>query len=107
MLEVAAEEQQGNEEQEKLRRAYAKRIRQMQIEQQKRELARKVLTPEAYERLMNVRMANGDVYSQLIDLVISLAQSGRATGRITEEQLKSILAKLTYRPETKIEYKHK
>lgn len=102
-----AEEQQGNDDQQKLKQAYAKRIRQMQIEQQKRELARKLMTPEAYERLMNVRVANPEIYSQLIDIVISLAQSGRATSRITEEQLRSILAKLTYRPETKIEFKHK
>ncbi len=103
---MAAEEQ-DQQDNEKLRQAYAKRIRQMQMEQQKRELARKLVTPEAYTRLMNVRMANPELYSQLVDLVISLAQSGRATSRITEEQLKSILAKLTYRPETKIEFKHK
>ncbi len=103
---MAAEEERNSDE-EKVRRAYAKRVRQLQIEQQKRELARKLMTPEAYERLANVRMANNELYSQLLDLVISLAQSGRATGRITEEQLKSILAKLTYRPDTRIEFRHK
>lgn len=101
---MAEEQEQDNE---RLKQAYAKRIRQMQIEQQKRELARKLMTPEAYDRLSNVRVANKEVYSQLLDIVISLAQSGRATSRITEEQLKSILAKLTYRPETKIEFKRK
>ncbi len=102
-----AEEEHGAADEEKLRKAYANRLRQMQAEQQKRERARRLMTPEAYERLMNVRMANYELYSQLVDLVISLAQSGRATSRITEEQLKSILAKMTYRPEAGIEYRHK
>ena len=106
MLDVASEEQQPDEN-DKLRKAVAKRIRAMQIEQQKRELARKYMTPEAYERLSNVRMANPELYSQLVDLVISMVQSGRATSRLTEDQIKSILAKLTYRPESRIEFKHK
>ncbi len=103
---MAAEEQESGEN-EKLRRAYARRLQAMQMEQQKKEIMKKCMTPEAYERLMNVRMANAELYSRIVDLVISLAQSGRASSRITEEQLKGILAKLTYRPEPKIEFKHK
>lgn len=103
---MAAEEQaEGNDE--KMRRAVARRIRAMQIEQQKRELVRKFLDSGAYERLMNVRLANPELYSQLIDLIIQMARSGRAEGIITEEQLRAILAKLTYKPESKIEFKRK
>jgi programmed cell death protein 5 len=102
---TSAEEQPGNDE--KLRKAIAKRMRQMQIENQKKELVRRFTTPEAYERLSNVRMANPELYSQLLDLIISMGQSGRITTKLTEDQLKSILAKLTFKPESKIEFKHK
>jgi programmed cell death protein 5 len=100
-----AEEQPDNNE--KVRKAIEKRMRQMQIEQQKRELARKFMTPEAYERLSNVRMANPELHAQLVDLIISMAQSGRITTKLTEDQLKSILAKLTFKPESSIEFRHK
>ncbi len=104
---MPAEEQAEGSNDEKLRRAVAKRIRAMQIEQQKRELIRKFMDSGAYERLMNVRLANQELYSQLVDLIIQMARSGRTDGTITEEQLKAILAKLTYKPESKIEFRRK
>ncbi len=82
-------------------------MKAMQIEQQKRELAKKFTTNEAYERLMNVRISNRELYDQLINLIINMAQSNRLINKLTDEQLKGILAKLTYRPEPKIEFKHK
>jgi programmed cell death protein 5 len=106
VLEVSAEEQQESDD-KKLREAYAKRVREMRLEQQRRELVRTYMTSAAYERLMNVKMANNELYQQLLGLIIRLAQSGKATSRLTEEQLKSILAKLTYRPEGSIEFRHK
>ncbi len=102
-----ASEAEENQEDRQARNLYAKRMRELQMEQQKKELARKYMTPGAYERLMNVRVANYELYSQLVNFILSLAQSGKATSRITEEQLKSILAKLTYKPEPTIEFKHK
>ena len=56
---------------------------------------------------MNVRFANFELYSQLVDLMINMVQSQRVTGQITEEQLRQILARLTYRKESTIEFKHK
>lgn len=79
----------------------------LQIEQQKKELLRKLMEPAAYERLMNIRISNPELYQQLVDLIISLAQSQRLSGKLTETQLLSILQKVTARPETKIEFKHK
>ncbi|MCL5008292.1 MAG: DNA-binding protein [Candidatus Marsarchaeota archaeon] len=99
-------DQQGSEE-DKYRKEMAKRIKAMQAEQQKREIAKKFLTNEAYERLMNVRISNRDLYTQLISLIIQMAQSSRIQGKLTDEQLKSLLARLTYRPEPTIEFKHK
>lgn len=98
------EENQQDKDQKKL---YAKRMRDLQIEHQKKELVRRYMTPAAYERLMNVRMSNYELYSQLVNFIVSLAQSGKATTRISEEQLKTILTKLTTRPEPTIEFRHK
>ncbi len=89
------------------RKALEKKYRALQIEQQKRAMARKVMTVGAYERLMNVRVSNYELYGQLIDLIISLAQSNKLRSLLTEEQLKDILGRITYRPESKIEFKRK
>jgi len=44
---------------------------------------------------MNVRVSNYNLYAQLLDLIISMAQTNRLPGRITEKQLVDLLAKLT------------
>ena len=85
----------------------AARMRAMQIEQQKREVAKKYMVPEAYERLMNVRLSNQELYAQLINIVLSMVQSGRITSKLTDEQLKEILGRLTYREEPKITFQRK
>ncbi len=82
-------------------------MKEAEIEKQKREVVRRYLDPQAYERIMNVRVSNYELYAQLLDLIISMVQSGRVVGTLTDEQLKSLLAKLTYRPEPKIEFRHK
>ncbi len=100
-------EEEEQQSQEKMRKTLAKRIKQAQLEEQKREIARKYLEADAYERLMNVRMANRELYDQLISLIVSMIQSNRVAGKITDAQLRSILAKVTARPDTTIEFKHK
>jgi len=97
----------GEDEDKELRKAVAKRLRELQIEQEKRSIVRQYLEPGAYERLMNVRVSNYELYSQLLDLIIAMAQGNRLQGRITEKQLIGLLTKLTARPEPKIEFKHK
>lgn len=84
-----------------------KKVRAMQIEQQKRSMVKRYLTNEAYERLMNVRMANHDLYTQLTDLLIAMAQNRRIEGQLSEEQLKQILSRMSYKKEPSIEFKHK
>ncbi len=79
----------------------------LQMEQQKRNAVKRFMTTEAYERLMNVRVSNYELYSQLLDLIISLANSNRLSSQLTEAQLKDILNRITYKPESKIEFRHK
>ncbi len=96
-----------SEMQEKRKKELYRRMREMQVEQEKKSLAKQLMDAAAYERLMNVRVANYDLYAQLLDLLISMARSNRVSGKITEAQLREILAKMTARPESKIEFKHK
>ncbi len=83
------------------------RMKALQLEQQKRNAVKRYMTVEAYERLMNVRVSSYELYSQLLDLIISLAQQNRLTTQLTESQLKDILGRMTFKPEPKIEFKHK
>ncbi|MDE1851763.1 MAG: hypothetical protein KGH69_03695 [Candidatus Micrarchaeota archaeon] len=99
-------EEQENQDM-KARKALERRVRAMQVEQQKRSIAQKFMEPDAYERLMNVRVANYQLYSQLVDLIIAMAQQNRIQGKMTDEQLRDLLSRLTYRPDAKIEFKHK
>ncbi len=85
----------------------AKRLQKIQLEQQKRMLAKRYMTEGAYERFMNVRVSNYDLYMNILNMIISTAQSGRFSEKITEKQLVEILSRLTYRPEPKIEFKRK
>ncbi len=103
MLKVAEAEEHPNTRQ----KALEARMRAMQVEQQKRSTIKKFMTIGAYERLMNVRVANYELYTQLVDLILSLIQTNRITTQLTETQLKDILSRVTYKPESKIEFRHK
>ena len=93
--------------QEELRAAQQKRLQQLQADQQKRELLRKMMDPAAYERMTNVRISSPDLYENVVSSLAQIAQSGRRMERITEEQLVGLLTKMTARPETKIEFRKK
>ena len=99
-----SEEEQYNK---KLRKRVAEAVKAAQLEERKKEILKQFLDPKAYERVMNVRASNHDLYNQLVSLIVSLAQSNRVSGKITDEQIMSILQKLTYKPEPKIEFKRK
>jgi DNA-binding TFAR19-related protein (PDSD5 family) len=101
------EDDEEKQYQKALRKRMTDVIKNAQIEEQKKEIMRQFLDDKAYERLMNIRLSNPDLYNQLVKLVVSLAQSNRVTGKITETQLRSILEKMSSRPEPKIEFKHK
>ena len=94
-------------EEDRARKEFAKRMREQQLEQQKREILRRFLTPEAFERISNVRLANPELYNKFVDLVIAMAQSNRLSAKITEAQLTELLSKLTEKTQPNIEFRHK
>ena len=76
---------------------------QQQLEAQKQTLLRNILTPEARQRLTNLKMVKPEFTDQLELQLIQLAQQGRLPIPLADEQLKQILIQLqTRRRETKI-----
>jgi DNA-binding TFAR19-related protein (PDSD5 family) len=101
------EDDEEKQYQKNMRKRVTDALKAAQLEEQKKEVMRQFLDDKAYERMMNIRMSNNELYNQLVNLVVSLAQSNRVSGKITEKQLISILTKMTSKPEPTIEFKHK
>ncbi len=62
---------------------------------EQREVLRRLLTPEARERLGRIRLAKPDVAQAVEQQVIQLAASGRLRRQIDDETLRQILERLT------------
>jgi programmed cell death protein 5 len=74
-----------------------------QAELQKQALLKKILTPEARQRLANLRMVRSEFTDQLELQLIQLAQQGKLPIPLSDEQLKQILTQLqSQKRETKI-----
>lgn len=70
---------------------------QQQYEKQKQAVLRKILTPDARQRLNNLKMVKPQFADQLELQLIQIAQQGRISLPITDEQLKDILINLQSR----------
>jgi programmed cell death protein 5 len=76
---------------------------EQQIEQQKQALLAKILSPEARQRLNNLKMVKREFTEQIEMQLIEMAQSGRLPIPLSDVQLKQILIQLQSRKrETKI-----
>ena len=62
-----------------------------QINAQKDMLLKQLLSSEARLRLNNVKMVKPELANMVENYLLGLASQGRATGQITDEQLKQIL----------------
>jgi programmed cell death protein 5 len=65
-----------------------------QFDAQKQAALKQILTPEARQRLTNIRMVKPDFAEQIELQLIQLAQSGRIKVPIGDDQLKEALARL-------------
>lgn len=78
------------------------------IEAQKAMILRKILTPQARDRLARIKMARPDFAENIENQLIGLASRGNLRGQITEEQLIDILKRLqSGKRESTIEFKRK
>lgn len=67
---------------------------QQRMEIQKQLLLRQILTNEARNRLVRIKMARPEFAEQIELHLIQLAQSGKLQKKITDEDLKTILRSL-------------
>ena len=84
MLEIQAQQQQAEEIQRQQQEAVA----------QKEALMRKILTPEARQRLANIKIVRPEYAAQLELQLLQVAQSGRVKLPINDEMLKRMLAQI-------------
>ena len=79
-----------------------------ELDAQKAMILRQILTPQARDRLANIKMARPEFADGLENQLIALAQNKSLRGPVTEEQLIDILKKLqTGKREKTIEFKRK
>ena len=67
---------------------------EQQMEQQKQALLRSILTPEARQRLANLKIVRPEFTDQQELQLIQLAQQGKIPVPLADEQLKKILIQL-------------
>jgi programmed cell death protein 5 len=96
--------QQGDSD---VREAYRKKAedyqKRQQAEAQLKAIVNKLFEPAAIGRLNNIRLSNPELYLQVVQLFLSLHQQGRIGEKVTEEQLKQLVARiLSQRRETTI-----
>ncbi|MGQ9679553.1 MAG: DNA-binding protein [Candidatus Bathyarchaeia archaeon] len=99
---------------EELRKLREKRLLELQTQQeqqealqaarkeaeiQKQNLLRKILTPEARQRLTNIKMVKPEFAEQLELQLIQIVQTGRLRIPITDEVLKRLLIQIQAREE--------
>jgi programmed cell death protein 5 len=77
-----------------------------EVEAQKEAILRQILTPEARQRLTNIKMVRPQVAEQIEAQLIQLAGSGRLRSRVTDEQLKALLKQIQGRErERKVDFR--
>jgi len=78
-------------------RALQEESREQQLadaQTKKEALLRQILTPEARQRLTNVKMVKPQFAEQIEAQLIQLAASGRLKGRVDDDQLKTLLQQI-------------
>jgi programmed cell death protein 5 len=76
--------------------------REEKEQDERKELLRRIMTPEARERLGRIRLVKPDTAKQIEEQLVYLAQTGRLRTLVDDEMLKKILAQLQQDREIKI-----
>ncbi|MEM3399431.1 MAG: DNA-binding protein [Candidatus Micrarchaeia archaeon] len=93
---------------EELRRKKIERLqKEIAMEEQRKLILKSALEADAYERMMNVRIANPELYNQVVSLIAYLIQSNQLRGKISNEKLLDLLSRVSTKKETRIEIRRK
>jgi programmed cell death protein 5 len=90
---------------EELRQQSIEQQKAMQAEQQLDSVLKQLLEPEAKARLSRVRMVNAELHAKAVAALIQFAKMNGMQAKITDEQVKSLLEKLSEKKEIKIKRK--
>ncbi len=74
--------------------AQQQQAQQQQVDEAKQTILRQILTPDARERLMSLKLARPQLAEQVEMQLISLAQSGRLQTIIDDAKLKVLLQQI-------------
>lgn len=75
---------------------------QMKAEQQLNQMLSMLLDSNAKARLSNIKLANKNLYLKAVQTIISLYNMGHLKGRMSDDDLKALLEKLSAKREIKI-----
>ncbi|WP_405295148.1 DNA-binding protein [Methanobrevibacter sp.] len=67
---------------------------QAQFEAQKKQILGQIMTPEARQRLANLKLTKPEMVNQIELQLIQSAQAGSLRGKVTDEQLKVLLRQI-------------
>ena len=67
---------------------------QAQLEAQKKQILGQIMTPEARQRLANLKLTKPEMVNQIEIQLIQSAQAGSLRGKVTDEQLKVLLRQI-------------
>lgn len=103
------EESIREERRKKLSEALEQHKQQQQLEAMKKSVLMRILTPEAYERMMNIRMAKKELYEKAIEVLVYLYQNKKIseTNRLGDQQLVALLSRMVQTKESRIEFRRK
>ena len=95
-------EQKMAEMREKAEQRALQQQREAEMEAQVETAVMRMLDEGARARLSNVKLANRQLYMKAMQAVLSFYQSRRASGKISEGQMKELLGTLSVKRETTI-----
>ena len=99
------ESEDDNERNDLLRKRLEQYQKAQETEKKIRAVLMQVLESPAYERIMNVKLANPDLYANTANAVVYYYQ--RVKRKLTEQELMTLLAAQTTKKEGEIQIKRK
>ena len=94
MAELQAQQAAAQQQQAAAQQQMQQQEAQAQFEAQKKQILGQIMTPEARNRLANLKLTKPELVNQIELQLIQSAQSGSLRGKVTDEQLKVLLRQI-------------